>query len=93
MPCVAPEVRAAPNIAFGGVWGKKRGMPRILLRFWVVGVVLVSPIVFVADRFLAREYGPLGGYVIGFMGWVFLAAVSYIVLRLIAEFMRDGKGQ
>ena len=66
-------------------------MPRKLFFFWVIGVVLVSPIVFTADRFFVREYGPLGGYVIGFMSWVFLAAVSYIALRFVAEFLYDGE--
>jgi len=68
-------------------------MPPLLFRFWVVGVVLISPIVFTADRFFIREYGPLAGYVIGFMGWVFLAAMSYIALRLLAAFLQDGEGK
>ena len=84
MPCVAPVVRTAPNIAFGFYLGHEDSMPRILFRFWLVGVVILAPIVFTADRFFIREYGPFVGYVIGFAFWVFIAALSYISLRLLA---------
>ena len=60
-------------------------MPRLLFGFWVVGIVLLSPIVFTADRFFVREYGPLAGYVSGFALWVFVAALTYLVLRLFAR--------
>jgi hypothetical protein len=60
-------------------------MPRLLFRFWIVGVVLLGPIVFTADRFVVREYGPVAGYLLGFAFWVFLAAMSYLALRLFAQ--------
>jgi len=66
-------------------------MPPMLFHFWVVGVVLISPVVFLADRFFVNEYGPLAGYVIGLMGWVFAASVTYIALRLVAAFLQDGE--
>lgn len=60
-------------------------MPRLLYRFWIVVVVLFTPIVFTADRFFVREYGPVAGYLIGVAFWVFLAGISYFVLRLFAQ--------
>ena len=60
-------------------------MPRLLFRFWIVCLVLLGPIVFTADRFFVREYGPVAGYLLGFAFWVFLAAMSYLALRLFAQ--------
>jgi hypothetical protein len=60
-------------------------MPRVLYLLWLVGVVLVAPIVFTADKFFVREYGVFVGYLIGFAFWIFMAAFSYIVLRFFAQ--------
>jgi hypothetical protein len=60
-------------------------MPRILFRFWLVGVVILAPIVLTADQFFVREYGAFVGYVIGFAFWLILAAMSYLALRLFAQ--------
>jgi hypothetical protein len=65
-------------------------MPRLVFRIWLVGIVILAPVVFTADRFFVREYGPFVGYLIGFGLWLFMAALSYIALRLFAEmFLRD----
>ena len=60
-------------------------MPRLVFRIWLVGVAILAPIVFTVDRFFVREYGPFVGYLIGFAFWVFMAALSYIALRLFAQ--------
>ena len=60
-------------------------MPSTLFRFWLVGVVILAPVTFTAERFFVREYGPFVGYVIGFALWLFMAALSYITLRLLAQ--------
>ena len=60
-------------------------MPRILFHLWVIGVLILVPVVFTADQFFVREYGPLAGYLIGLLLWVFMAALSYMVFRLFAQ--------
>jgi hypothetical protein len=62
-------------------------MPRFVFRIWLVGVAILAPIVFTVDRFFVREYGPFVGYLIGFAFWVFMAALSYIALRLFVEML------
>ena len=67
-------------------------MPRILFRFWLVGVVILAPIVLTADQFFVREYGAFVGYVIGFTFWLILAAMSYLALRLFAQTFLQKRG-
>jgi hypothetical protein len=65
-------------------------MPRILFSLWLVGVVIFVPIVFTADRFFVREYGPFVGYLVGFAIWAFKAALSYIALRFFTQTFLEG---
>ena len=60
-------------------------MPRLLFRFWIVGVVLLGPIVFTADRFVVESMVRLPGTCSASAFWVFLAAMSYLALRLFAR--------
>ena len=60
-------------------------MPRWLAICWVIGVVVLAPVVMVAGNFFIREYGGPAGRLIAFMIWVILSAVSYFALWLLAQ--------
>jgi len=60
-------------------------MPLWLRFYWLVGVVLLVPIVMTAGRFFVREYGEPIGRLIAFAIWVFIAALSYFAVWLFAH--------
>jgi len=60
-------------------------MPRCLSICWVIGVVVLAPLVMVAANFFVREYGGPAGRLIAFMIWINVSAASYFALWLFAQ--------
>ena len=60
-------------------------MPRWLAICWVIGVVILAPVIMAAGNFFIREYGVPAGRPIAFMIWVILSAVAYFVLWLFVQ--------
>ena len=60
-------------------------MPRPLFWLWlIVAVALAIPMV-TAGFFFAAEYGPAVAFIVSFVGWAYIAAMTYIALRTIAK--------
>jgi hypothetical protein len=63
-------------------------MSRLLLSLWaILVVVLITPIVFTAGFFFAREYGPFVAAILSLFAWAYIAAMTYIAFRAIGKML------
>jgi len=60
-------------------------MPRMLFWLWLAGVLLLIPVVIEVGNFFVKEHGPLAGRMFSLLLWVFIAALTHFVLRLVAR--------
>jgi len=60
-------------------------MPRWLAICWVMGAVVLAPLVMEAGYFFVREYGGPSGRLIAFMIWINISAASYFALWVFAR--------
>jgi hypothetical protein len=60
-------------------------MPRWLAISWVIGVVVLAPVVMVASNFFIEELGGPAWRLIAFMIWINVSAASYFALWLFAR--------
>ena len=61
-------------------------MPRLLFWLWATVVaMLITPIVFTAGFFFAREYGPFGAVILSLIAWAYIVAMTYIAFCAIGK--------
>ena len=61
-------------------------MPRLLFWLWAAVVaMLITPIVFTAGFFFAREYSPFVAVILSLIAWAYIAAMTYIAFRAIGK--------
>jgi hypothetical protein len=60
-------------------------MPRPLFWLWVVVVFALAIPMVTAGFFFAEEYGPFVAFVLSFVVWAYIAAMTYIAFRTISK--------
>jgi|SoiMethySBSTD1v2_1073268.scaffolds.fasta_scaffold3660684_1 hypothetical protein len=60
-------------------------MPRPLFWLWLIVVVALAIPMVTAGFFFAEEYGASVAFLVSFVAWAYVAAMTYVAARTIAQ--------